>query len=62
MPGGLLADRFGGKHTLNCGLFLSALATAISPMAVRWADWIGMLVARIIAGAAQVHPLHFDFN
>lgn len=53
IPGGLVADRFGGKHTLTAGMVLSIVATAASPLAVRMAGWPGMLVTRVACGLGQ---------
>lgn len=35
VPGGYLAERFGGKIVLNVGLFLTALFTAITPFVIQ---------------------------
>ncbi|XP_034252695.1 putative inorganic phosphate cotransporter [Thrips palmi] len=53
IPGGLVADRFGGKHTLTAGMVVSIAATALSPLAVRMAGWPGMLAARVVCGLGQ---------
>lgn len=53
IPGGLVADRFGGKHTLSAGMVVSIISTAASPLAVRAAGWWGMLVARVVCGLGQ---------
>lgn len=53
IPGGLVADRFGGKHTLTAGMVLSIVATALAPVAVRAAGWPGMLVSRVVCGLGQ---------
>ncbi|KAJ1519672.1 hypothetical protein ONE63_004938 [Megalurothrips usitatus] len=53
VPGGLVADRFGGKHTLTVGMLVSVASTAAAPLAVRWGGWVGMLVARVVCGLGQ---------
>ena len=54
IPGGLVADRFGGKHTLSAGMVVSIVSTAASPLAVRAGGWYGMLIARVVCGLGQV--------
>ncbi|XP_026281574.1 putative inorganic phosphate cotransporter [Frankliniella occidentalis] len=53
IPGGLLADRFGGKHTLTAGMVISILSTAAAPLAVRLGGWGGMLASRVVCGLGQ---------
>lgn len=53
IPGGLAADRFGGKRTLTAGMLVSIISTAASPVAVRTAGWGGMLAARVVCGLGQ---------
>lgn len=36
IPGGLLAQRFGGKYILGFGIFFSAILSLVTPAAVRF--------------------------
>lgn len=53
IPGGVLADRFGGKHTLGLGILSTALTTLLTPTAAYLGP--GYLVAlRIVMGLGEV--------
>ncbi|KAJ1522711.1 hypothetical protein ONE63_001871 [Megalurothrips usitatus] len=52
IPGGVLADRFGGKHTLGLGILSTALTTLLTPPAAYLGP--GYLIAlRIIMGLGE---------
>ena len=51
--GGWLAGRYGGKHVIGIGLFLSSVATLLIPPAVRLNQYL-IIVLRVIVGAANV--------
>lgn len=36
LPGGLLAEKFGGKYTLSLGIFSTAVFTLITPVTIEW--------------------------
>lgn len=36
LPGGVLAQRFGGKHVLTLGLFFTAICTMLTPLCVQY--------------------------
>ncbi|XP_039285283.1 putative inorganic phosphate cotransporter [Nilaparvata lugens] len=58
VPGGLLAERIGGKHTLSVGILISTLGTLLTPLAAREGDVLGLIEVRIIMGIGQglVYP------
>ncbi|XP_052131701.1 sialin-like [Frankliniella occidentalis] len=52
IPGGVLADRFGGKHTLGLGILSTALTTLLTPPAA----WLGpgwLIALRVIMGVGE---------
>lgn len=52
LPGGVFADRFGGKHALGYGLLVTSVTTLLSPVAARLGS--GYLIAlRIIMGLGE---------
>lgn len=53
VPGGLLAERIGGKHTLSVGILISTLGTLLTPLAAREGDVLGLIEVRIIMGIGQ---------
>lgn len=36
VPGGILAEKFGGKYTLSLGILSTAIFTLFTPMAVEY--------------------------
>ncbi|KAL1452530.1 hypothetical protein WDU94_006753 [Cyamophila willieti] len=52
IPGGILAQKFGGKHTLGVGILLTALFTLLSPLAAHAGAWWFMLV-RFLEGLGE---------
>ncbi|XP_058791623.1 putative inorganic phosphate cotransporter [Phymastichus coffea] len=50
LPGGLLAEKFGGKHTLGLGILLTAIFTGMVPIAVQWADSTALIILRVLMG------------
>lgn len=53
LPGGLLAQRFGGKWPLGLGLLVTAIFALLTPLAAR--THIGLLIAcRVVQGLGEV--------
>lgn len=53
VPGGVFADRFGGKHALGLGLLVTSLTTLLSPPAARLgAGWL--IALRVVMGLGEV--------
>ncbi|KOB73027.1 Uncharacterized protein OBRU01_11390 [Operophtera brumata] len=46
LPGGLLAEKFGGKWTLGIGLLITSVATALTPLAVSLGGATGLFIIR----------------
>lgn len=36
VPGGLLAERFGGKYVLSLGILSTSILTLITPVVIEW--------------------------
>ncbi|KAE8743199.1 hypothetical protein FOCC_FOCC011227 [Frankliniella occidentalis] len=53
VPGGMLAERFGGKHTLGFGVLTTTLSTCLTPWACQVGDVAGAVVVRIIMGLGE---------
>lgn len=39
LPGGMLAERFGGKYTLSLGILSTAIFTLLTPLCIEWGKW-----------------------
>lgn len=61
VPGGLLAERFGGKAALGFGMLTSTLATLATPFVARTGGAIALIVLRFILGLGQ-GPLYPSLN
>ncbi|XP_022173212.1 putative inorganic phosphate cotransporter isoform X1 [Myzus persicae] len=53
MPGGMLADTYGGKATLGLGMLFSSIGTIITPVVARSYGPEALIVLRLIIGLAQ---------
>lgn len=60
MPGGMLADKYGGKATLGLGMLFSSIGTIITPVVARSYGPEALIILRLIIGLAQV-PMDFIF-
>lgn len=55
LPGGILAERFGGKYTLGLGILSTAIFTLITPLVIRLSDghWGYVVALRVIEGLGE---------
>ncbi|KAL0892941.1 hypothetical protein ABMA27_014613 [Loxostege sticticalis] len=53
LPGGLLAERFGGKWTLGFGLLSTSIATVLTPWAVTIGGATGLFIIRVVEGFGE---------
>ncbi|XP_046434551.1 putative inorganic phosphate cotransporter isoform X2 [Neodiprion fabricii] len=53
LPGGVLADKFGGKYTLGLGIFSTAVFTLLTPVVVETFDATGLIVLRFLMGLGE---------
>jgi len=56
--GGWLGGRYGGKHVVGVGLLVSSLATMLIPVAVRFNDYL-IIVLRVFIGMSTVYNFIF---
>jgi len=53
LPGGMLAERFGGKYSLGLGILSTAIFTLLTPVVVQWGEHIGLIVLRVLMGLGE---------
>lgn len=53
MPGGLLAEKFGGKYTLALGILSTAIFTLLTPVCVEWGGSTALIVLRVLMGLGE---------
>lgn len=53
MPGGILAEKFGGKYSLGLGMLGTAIFTLLTPVVVKYGDWQGLVAIRVIEGLGE---------
>lgn len=53
IPGGLLAQKFGGKQTLGLGIFSTALFTVLTPFVARMGSF-ELIILRFLMGLGEV--------
>ncbi|RZB39500.1 inorganic phosphate cotransporter [Asbolus verrucosus] len=55
LPGGILAEKFGGKYTLGLGILSTAFFTLITPWVINISDgnWIVLVILRLIEGLGE---------
>ncbi|XP_011152282.1 putative inorganic phosphate cotransporter isoform X2 [Harpegnathos saltator] len=53
LPGGMLAERFGGKYSLGLGILSTAIFTLLTPVAVEWGEATALIVLRILMGLGE---------
>lgn len=54
VPGGYLAEKFGGKWTLGVGLLSTALFTFLTPVVIRIGGAPGLFILRVLQGMGEV--------
>lgn len=56
IPGGVLAEKFGGKYTLGLGILSTSVFTMLIPFVITITDgnWIWVTVFRVIVGFGEV--------
>lgn len=53
MPGGILADKFGGKYTLGLGIFSTGVFSMLTPVVVQSYGATGLIVLRFFMGVFE---------
>lgn len=54
IPGGMMAERFGGKWVLGLGLLSTAFCTTITPIAVKSGGATALFILRVVEGLGEV--------
>lgn len=56
IPGGMIAERYGGKYVLALGILCTALFTFVTPFIIYATDgdWIWVVIVRVIEGLGEV--------
>lgn len=54
LPGGMLAERFGGKYSLGFGVLSTAVFTLFTPWAVSLGGATGLIIVRVLEGLGEV--------
>lgn len=53
LPGGMLAEKFGGKWTLGIGILSTAFFTLITPLAVEYGGATALIIVRVLMGLGE---------
>lgn len=53
IPGGLVAEKFGGKYTLGFGILFNAIFTLLTPIGIHYGDATALIILRVLVGLAQ---------
>ncbi|KAJ8681205.1 hypothetical protein QAD02_016992 [Eretmocerus hayati] len=53
LPGGMMAEKFGGKYTLGFGILFTAVFTLLTPNAVEWGGAWALIVLRVLMGLGE---------
>ncbi|XP_067632680.1 putative inorganic phosphate cotransporter isoform X2 [Eurosta solidaginis] len=53
VPGGALANKFGGKRTLFFGVLICSLLTLLTPICAKIGDWKLVIALRVVQGLCQ---------
>lgn len=62
IPGGMLAERFGGKWVLGFGLLSTAICTFITPITVKMGGATALFILRVIEGFGEVSEIIILFD
>ncbi|KAJ8967618.1 hypothetical protein NQ314_002736, partial [Rhamnusium bicolor] len=55
IPGGIIAEKFGGKHALGLGILCTAIFTFITPFVIYASNgnWVWVVIVRVIEGLGE---------
>ena len=54
IPGGMLAEKFGGKRLLLFGIFWTAVLTILTPVLTHVGGFIAIVLVRVFEGIGEV--------
>lgn len=55
LPGGILAEKFGGKYSLGIGILSTAVFTLLTPAVARMGNWVYLCLLRVLVGLGEVN-------
>lgn len=61
LPGGMLAERFGGKYSLGFGVLSTAVFTLLTPWTVSAGGATGLIILRVLEGLGEVPVAYLFF-
>ncbi|XP_058793477.1 sialin-like [Phymastichus coffea] len=53
LPGGYIAENYGGKHTLGFGILITAIFTILTPAAVYAGNFTALIILRMLMGLGE---------
>lgn len=53
MPGGIIAEKFGGKYSLGVGILSTAIFTLLTPWVVGFGDYKWLIALRVLEGLGE---------
>ncbi|KAI4456697.1 solute carrier family 17 [Holotrichia oblita] len=53
MPGGIIAEKFGGKYSLGIGILCTAVFTLLTPWVVGFGDYKWLIALRVLEGLGE---------
>lgn len=60
MPGGIIAEKFGGKYSLGVGILSTAIFTLLTPWVVGFGDYKWLIALRVLEGLGEVNKCYRD--
>lgn len=59
IPGGMIAEKYGGKYVLGLGILCTSVFTFITPFVIYATDgnWIWVVIVRVIEGLGEVSSI-----
>lgn len=55
LPGGIIAEKFGGKYSLGLGILSTAFFTLITPITVKLGGANALIALRVLEGLGEVN-------
>lgn len=58
MPGGLWAEKYGAKHVMGLGVFMTSVLTVTTPTLTKWGDATALIILQFFIGLCEgvIHP------
>ena len=62
IPGGILAEQYGGKWVFGIGVLLTDFFCILSPVAARYGGVSAFVAIRVLTGLAEVYKYLIDYS